>query len=235
MQAFFDKAHHKLTHLFLRPIHVFVFHQVSDVYNPDTMWDCDWTQTENFKQNIKTLQKKYTFLSLQEAYERVRYDCLRLKNYAVLTSDDGWASLRNILPWLISQKIPVTLFLNPAYLLGEETPQKGEASLLKENEVKEFLQQGAGLLSIASHGWNHTFCSTLSLQGFVLSVKNSEAYLSQKKEYVPFFAYPCGRHIGEQDEFLIENHIVPVYCDGMKNYNDPNCIHRECIDEGYTK
>lgn len=235
MKAFFSNIHHKLMHLFLRPIRVFVFHQVSDVYNPDTMWACDWTKTETFEQNIKALQKKYAFISLQEAYKHIRYDHFRLKKYAVLTSDDGWASLRNILPWLISQRIPVTLFLNPSYLLGEETPQKGETSLLKEEEVEELLKQGAGLLSVASHGWTHAFCSTMSLQGFVSSVKNSEAYLSQKKEYVPFFAYPCGRHTGEQDVFLIKNNIIPVYCDGMKNYNDPHCIHRECIDEGYTR
>lgn len=235
MRAFFNSLHRKLTHLFLRPVRVFVFHQVSDVYDSDTMWDCDWTKTETFKQNINILQKKYTFISLQDAYKHIRHDRFRLKNYAVLTSDDGWASLRNILPWLFDQKIPVTLFLNPAYLLREESPQKGEASLLNENEVDEFLEQDSGFLSVASHGWDHTFCPTMSFQGFMSSVERSKAYLSKKKGYVTFFAYPCGRYTDDQDKFLIENHIIPVYCDGMKNYNDPHCIHRECIDEGYAR
>ena len=98
----------------LQPIRVFCFHQVSDEYAPLTMWEEDWTQTELFKRNIQNLKERgYTFISLPEAYFKLKNDSFRREKYAVLTADDGFKSMLNILPWLIEQRIPVTLFVNP--------------------------------------------------------------------------------------------------------------------------
>ena len=97
--SFYQRIMRGLLRLRLHPIRVFVFHQVSDVFEPDTMWECDWTETEAFKRSLSALTKKYTFISLDEVKEHLANDRFRFKDYAALTADDGWASLKNILPW----------------------------------------------------------------------------------------------------------------------------------------
>ena len=114
------KIRRKWTKLRLQPIRVVCFHQVSDEYNPLTMWECDWTQTELFKRNILNLKRQgVIFLSLSEAYDKLRHDWYRRKKYVALTADDGYKSILNILPWLEEQKIPITLFINTKYLDGK--------------------------------------------------------------------------------------------------------------------
>ena len=83
---------------FLRPIHIYVFHNVSDVHDELLCGIDDWTQTEQFKQNIEKLEQQYTFISISEAYHKLKHDWFRFHNYAVLTTDDGLASVLNVIP-----------------------------------------------------------------------------------------------------------------------------------------
>ncbi len=219
----------------LQPISVFVFHQVSDTFDKTIMWDCDWNGIDSFKKRILKLKKEYSFISLQDAHRHISEDYIRTKKYAVLTADDGFLSIKNILPWLAEQQIPVTLFLNPGYLTGDERPGKGVDSILSKKEIEAILEQCKPYITIASHGWTHKFCTEMSNEEFVLGVNKSDAYFQNVQEYIPFYAYPCGRHKEFQDRYLLEHNIVPVYCDGGINYNDGKRIHRECIDEGYSK
>ena len=92
------KISRKLKKIRLRPISVFLFHQVSDAFDESTMKRGDWTETGQFKHNLEFLKKKYRFVSLEKAHEMMRKDVFRFRDYAVLTSDDGWASLTNVLP-----------------------------------------------------------------------------------------------------------------------------------------
>ena len=151
----------RIRRVFVKPIRVFCFHQVSDVFEPETMWECDWTQTEVFKKKILTLKKKYTFVSLTEAYNHISNDKIRLKNYAALTADDGWASVKNIIPWLAEQGIPLTLFLNPLYLDGEHYQSRETERLLTCEEVTSLTKMNPHIISIASHGWEHKDCSKM--------------------------------------------------------------------------
>jgi len=221
----------KLLHLRLQPIRVFVFHQVSETFDPTTMWKCDWTETKQFKKDILELKQKYEFIPLTEAHNHLLHDIFRLKKYAVLTCDDGWSSLTNIIPWLAEQQIHITLFLNPSYLNEEETRENNMKGLLKTKEVNQLLDIYKPYISVGSHGWNHDNCDTQKMDTFASSVINSNSFLAQfGSSYINFFAYPCGRHTAEQDSFLKGVGIIPVYCDGIKNYNNPDCIHRICID-----
>ena len=157
------------------------------------------------------------------------HDKFRQRQYAVLTADDGWASLKNILSWLVEQQIPITLFVNPAYLRGEETRENGMSELLKWNELNEILVQYPNI-SIASHGWNHTLVKDMDSEEFLHRMLDSHQYLSQRPEYIPFYAYPCGSHSNATDTRLGEQHIVPVYMDGRMNYMYDGGIHRELLD-----
>jgi peptidoglycan/xylan/chitin deacetylase (PgdA/CDA1 family) len=222
----------KWTRLRLRPVRVFCFHHVSDVFEPETMWECDWMQTEVFKKRILTLKEKYTFISLEEAHAHIANDRFRVNNFAVLTSDDGWASLKNILPWLAEEKIPITLFLNPMYMDGKHFQSRDSEVFLTKEEVADLTERYEPFITIASHGWSHEDCLKMSMESFKDSVSKSEEYLTPMKGKVPFYAFTFGRHTTKQLEFLEQHSLVPVLIDGIVNYDDASCIHRECIDDG---
>lgn len=213
------------------PIRVFCFHQVSDVFDPKGMWECDWTQTEDFKRNILELKKRYTFVSLEEAYRHVANDKIRMKRYAALTADDGWFSLMNILPWLAELEVPVTLFLNPLYMDGIHRQSRETERFLTTEEVSGLVERFYPYISIASHGWSHDDCVRMTFEQFKESVVKSEEFLGMMNAKVSFYAFTFGRYTWKQMEFLEQKGLTPVLVDGMKNYNDLSCIHRECIDE----
>lgn len=213
----------------LQPIRVFCFHQVSETFDAKAMYLGDWTQMEQFKRNIKQLKNQYTFISLQEACHKLHHNWLRTKAYAVLTADDGWISLKNILPWLAGQQIPITLFVNPAYLKGEETRENNMSALLSWDELNKLLKEYPNI-TIASHGWNHILATELEDAIFQENVSKSVEFLKQSNRFVPFYAYPCGIHSKCHDDYLNRDGIMPVYMDGMKNYIYEGGIHRELLD-----
>ena len=224
-----NRIHRKLIKLRLQPIRVFCFHQVSDTFDENTMYLDDWTQMDQFKRNIGQLKKRYKFISMQEAYEKLNHDRVRTKRYAVLTADDGWASLENILPWLAEQHIPITLFVNPAYLKGEESRENNMTGLLIWEELKSLLEKYSNI-SIASHGWNHMLACDMGEDEFKESVLKAHLYLEKSDRYIHFYAYPCGSHNNQHNEHLNRIGIVPVYIDGVKNYIFDGGIHRELLD-----
>ena len=205
INMYIQKLQRKIAHLLLKPIRVFVFHQVSNTFDSDVMWPCDWNDIISFKNRISNMKKEYHFISLEEAYKHILYDVVRKEHFAVLTADDGYVSLKNILPWLAENRIPITLFLNPGYLCNKETqiPEKGKESLLSKGELEELIEQCSPYVSVASHGWTHKFCTQMSSEEFETQANRSIQYMSSRKEYIPFYAYPCGKHTDWQDRILI--------------------------------
>lgn len=225
-----QRLKHRLSLMRRHPIRVLVFHQVSDVFEPETMWECDWTQTEIFKKNILALKKKYKFIPLTEVQHRLAHDKWRLRDYASLTADDGWASLKNILPWLVEQKIPVTLFLNPSCLDGKHWNSREADKLLTKEEVVRIVEQGTPYITIASHGWTHQDCTEMTLEEFVESIDKAEKGLEGLPAKIPFYAFASGLNTREQADYLRDRKLVPVFVDGIVNETDQTSIHRHCID-----
>ena len=228
---FLGKVRKKLLRLRLRHIRVFCFHQVSDVFEPETMWECDWMQTEVFKNRIMTLKDKYTFISLEEAYSHIADDKFRINNYAVLTADDGWASLKNIIPWLAEQKIPVTLFLNPLFMDGEHKQSRVTEKFLTKEEVFELTAKYRPYITIASHVWFHKRCSNMRDVEFMENILKAESVLSDIPGKIPFFAFPFGSYSNSNLTELKKKQLIPVLMDGMRNCEDFSCIHRELFEE----
>ena len=113
------KLQRKWMKLRLQPIRVFCLHHVCEQFDSDAMYACDWMALDEFKQKIIALRRQgYQFISLTDAYEYLKKDWFRQKKYAVLTFDDGYKSLKDVLPWLEEQNIPATLFINGKYLDG---------------------------------------------------------------------------------------------------------------------
>lgn len=239
------KIRRRWLHLRLQPIPVFVFHSVSDVYNPLLWWDCDWTQTVQFKQNILHLKKQYTFISLNEAYDKLCRDTFRFRKYAVLTADDGYRSLLNILPWLEKQKIPITLFVNTKYLdnkswsfINEEKARKvkPEVDMFKEVcpdlylSFDELFALDSPWITIGLHGHEHSNAFKLSDCDFRDNVEKCKEILSSHPRYIPYFAYTWGNRNVMTDGILKEMNLIPVVVKGTKNYRFCDFVDRLCID-----
>ena len=237
----------KLAKLRLQPIRVFCFHHISDKYNPLTMWEEDWTQTELFKRNIQNLKAHgYTFISLSEAHEKLRRDWFRRGKYAVLTADDGYKSLLNILPWLEEQHIPVTLFINTKYLDGkswsainEEQARrvKPNVDMLKDVCPDLYLSKqelkiiaASGYVTIGMHGHEHLDATEQTKEECKQNVQLCQDALKDIPHVVPYFAYTWGRYNEATDKVLKDMGLIPVLVNGTKNYTYEGYIDRMAID-----
>ena len=226
----FQKVKRKLLKMRFRPIRVFVFHQVSETFEPETMVQNDWTELGKYKAAILKLKMEYEFISLKEAEHKIATDHFRRKNYAVLTSDDGWQSLLNIVPWLIEQKIPVTLFVNPAYFDGKAYRTYKTERYLSECELKNLVDSSKGLVTVGLHGWEHTDVTQSTEMNFRNDVTKSFDVLSKMQNFVPYFAFTWG-HFNEMALSVCSDfHLIPIFTSGNKNYNNPLKIDRDCID-----
>lgn len=213
----------------LQPIRVYCLHHVCAVFDAASMNRGDWMQIDEFKQKVQALRLDgVELISLAEAYRHTCEDRIRCKKYAVLTFDDGYASLKEILPWLEEQKIPATLFINGKYLDGKSYRKNPKEMYLTKEELWELTSP---LLEIGHHGWEHTRVTNMTNVDFEKSVEKNVSLLSEHLNYVPFWAYTYGNHTEESDEYLRLHGIVPVYIDGKKNFNDSTAVHRELIDK----
>lgn len=187
------------------------------------------------------MKKDYSFISLEEARNKLKKDKFRGKKYAVLTFDDGYSSSFSVLKWLENQRIPFTLFLNAKYLDGISCSKhvlehaRSSISDMTEEELagglylteKELCSLSNPVVSIASHGYEHVNASSLDGSGFMDDVKKNFSVLNMLFKTIPFHAYTWGMHTQETDSVLKTMGIIPVLMDGEMNYNDAGFIHRE--------
>lgn len=225
----FNKLHRKVKKARLRPISVFLFHQVSDAFDESTMKRGDWTETNQFKQNVETLKKEYIFIPLEKAYAKMKKDRVRFRKFAVMTSDDGWASLNNVLPWLKEQGIPVTLFLNPGYFDGQHFREKTTERYLLQSDIDRISRQYPNVM-FGLHGWEHIRATEQTETEFRESVLNTLKSLQAYPNFIPYFAYTYGSFGTMHNKVLREFGLVPVLIDRGKNIDDLSCIHRELLD-----
>ena len=219
-----EKILRKLVHLRLQPIRVYCLHHVCTSYDAETMYEGDWMALNLFQAKIKKMQQSgVVFLSLSEAYKHMRNDFFRRKKYAVLTFDDGYASLKEVLPWLKAQHIPITLFVNSDYACGKAYRLNAKESYLTLKELSD------AQVEIGMHGLQHVDATKMTSAEFRIFVEESIKETQKIDGYIPFWAYTWGRHTSTTDSILKEQGIIPVYVDGMKNYNAATGIHRELL------
>ena len=191
------------------------------------MYSVDWMQIDEFKSKVQAMQQaRVEFISLTDANQHICHDWFRFKKYAVLTFDDGYSSLKEILPWLEEQKIPVTLFINGKYLDGKSYRNNAKEKYLTKEEL---LALTSPLIEIGNHGWEHTRVAEMTEETFRTSVEQNVQLLSTHPNYIPFWAYTYGSYTAQANDYLRTRHIQPVYIDGVKNYKDTKVIHRELL------
>jgi peptidoglycan/xylan/chitin deacetylase (PgdA/CDA1 family) len=221
------KIKRKWMKLRLQPIRVFCLHHVCEQFDAEAMHSCDWMSIDEFKSKVQAMrQNRVEFISLSKAHKHIANNRIRCKKYAVLTFDDGYASLKEILPWLFENKIPATLFINGKYLDGQSYRKNPKERYLTKEELFALTTP---LVEIGSHGWEHINANAMAVEEFVSSVQKNVELLSTHPRYIPFHAYTYGGHNYKVDFKLCEEHIIPVLIDGMKNYDDSKCIYRELL------
>lgn len=227
MKELVNKIRRKWMKLRLQPIRVFCLHHVCETFDADYMNACDWMQIDEFKQKVQRMQQDgVEFISLTDAYNKITNDKFRNHKYVVLTFDDGYASLNEILPWLEEQQIPATLFINGKYLDGKSYRKNPNEKYLTKKELCALISP---LIEIGNHGWEHKHATEMTAEEFAESVKRNIGLLSGHPNYIPFWAYTYGSHSNKTDDYLHRQGLVPVYIDGMKNYNEIKVIHRELL------
>lgn len=223
-----NKIKRKWMKLRLQPIRVYCLHHVCAEFDAESMNAGDWMQINEFMNKVMALrQSGVEFISLKDAYQHISKGWIRSKKYAVLTFDDGYASLKEILPWLEKQQIPVVLFINGKYLDGKSYRKNPKEQYLTKEEL---FAMSSPLLEIGSHGWEHIRATEQTENEFEKSVEMNETLLRKHTRYIPFHAYTYGDHNAVAEDVLNQKSIVPVLIDGMKNYNDRGTIHRELFE-----
>ena len=224
----------RLDKLLYCPIEVFVFHAVSDEFDENANKKVDWSSTTDFKSTITMLNSQYTFISLTDAYRRIKHDFFRRKKYAVLTCDDGYYSVLAILPFLEEMKIPITLFINTKYLDGV-SKREGYANSPRYILYDQLWSLDSPLISIGMHGYEHIDATKQSIEEFYDSTTKCTEILSGHPRYIPYFAYTWGRYTDSTQSMLKRMKVIPVLTDGESNYRYHLGIGRRPIDSYYLR
>lgn len=227
MRELINKIRRKWMKLRLQPIHVYCFHHVCAEFDAESMYAEDWLQIDDFKRAIINMKNEgRRFISLTEAYKHIANDKFRNRKYIVLTFDDGYASLKEILPWLEEQHIPVSLFINGKYLDGKSYRETPKEQYLTYDEL---FRLTSPLIEIGSHGWEHIDATQMTEQEFATSVEKNIQLLSHHPRYIPFMAYTYGDYSSQTNVQLHNKNLIPIYVDGGLNYSDITAIHRELL------
>ena len=228
----------------LQPIRVFVFHHVSDVRDPLLCQEEDWTQLDQFKRNIDKLSQEYTFISLKEACDKLQHDKVRRGKYAVLTTDDGLASVQNVIPWLKEMQIPLTLFINTRYMerdklkpvhqqwLHEMAPDADEKDIARKMYLskEQIWALNSSYIEIGMHGHEHYHTGRITEAEFENNVEMCYKILSAHSNFINAFAYPWGYTSYDSILYLWRKRIVPLRINKEVNNIWRGYVNRECID-----
>lgn len=227
ISVFIHKVLRKLMKMRLQPIRVFCLHHVCEQFDADAMHACDWIALGEFEQKINELRNQgYHFISLTAAYEHLKQDWFRRKKYAVLTFDDGYKSLHEVLLWLEEQQIPATFFINGKYLDGQSYRETPKEQYLTYNELFALTSP---LIEIGDHGWEHKSVKEMSKAELIESMQKNIEILSSHPRYIPFWAYTYGQYTENTDICLKQVGIIPVIITGHGNYNFNGSINRELL------
>ena len=217
----------------LQPIRVFCFHQVSENFDPNIYCKPDWIPLNFLKGFILRLQHEgYEFISLENAYKHIQEDLIRRKKYAVLTADDGMKCQLELVPWLETHHVPITLFVNVETLNGNTCgkPMKEHFRIeSKEEEIRHAkqlyierkdIETVSPIVSIGMHGVDHNEVTHMSDEEFRIAVEECKDKIGLFEKYIPFYAYTFGKYTWSTDAILHSSNVVPVLSDGLKNYDD---------------
>lgn len=226
--SFIHKIRKRIDRIRFKPIDVYVFHSVSPTFDPWCCVEQDWCSTQNFKDAIMKIKESCDFISLPEAYRKLKHNVFRLKRYAVLTCDDGFVSALSVLPFVVEQGIPMTLFINAKYLDGKSV-REGYSECPQYIDADQLNSIRSDLITVGMHGYEHVDCTCLSASDFARSVERCVNILESHPRFIPYYAYTWGRWNDTTQGVLKRMNLIPVLCDGATNYRYSHGISRLCL------
>lgn len=240
-----QKIRQRLTKLYLHPVRVYCLHHVCAQANPIVTCPGDWISEDEFIISVQKLKDNgFRFLSLTEAYTHIKQDRIRIKNYAVLTFDDGYRSSLQIYHWLEDHHIPYTLFLNAKYMDGTSASphiikhaRSINPNVSLETIIADLYLSKEDLMTLSpqfsqfgSHSYEHLDATEMQANEFAGQIHDNLSVLRQFPQFIPFHAYTWGRHTSATNRMLNEFELIPVYMDGNTNYGPSHVIHRELFE-----
>lgn len=204
-------------------IPIYTYHQIVESPN-DIKVDYMQTTFNNLKNQINGLIKLgYTPITYQDLVNYKNGKKAIPKMSCIITFDDGYSSVYEyVYPLIKENNIPITLFI-VNNLVGVDGYMTWE-------QIKEMYD--SGLVSVYSHGLNHSEYDKLGTEVLLSETEESYAELKNKLEdsnLLKVFAYPCGFYIEEEIDAMANNGYVQNLMDGKINKSnllDLNRLHR---------
>lgn len=170
-----DSIYKKINNLFPEKGIVVMFHRVTD--KPTDVLPCCVCSNIRFKEIIKELSEKYTFIDISDLFKENR------KIIAVITFDDCYEDVYlNAYPILKKQGIPFTLFIS-SRLINQKDYITWEQILEMEKDP---------LVTIGYHTNSHS--KLIECKDKKEEIITSKYELENKLSYkINYFAYPFGK------------------------------------------
>ncbi len=162
---------------------------------------------QTFERQILKLSKYAEFIKLSDINANTSVN--RKKSRLILTIDDGYQSVKNILPITQKYNIPVTLFVlsNPSKANRQEL--ETSEKLMSIDDINMLHSQG---WEIGCHSATHPNLTTLSNKQQEREIINAKLELEDKLGYeVTSFAYPKGQYNGEVIEIVKNAKFTTAY------------------------
>jgi len=218
------------------PVLAFYWHRIADDRaNP-------WTLSHAmFVRQIRWLQKRFSFISLTEAQQRIRSG-RNDRPCVCVTFDDGYAdNCRTAIPFLIQEKIPCTYFVTARNVFeGEPFPYDATGGRpAAPNTVQQLRAMARAGIEIGAHTDTHPNLGAIAdperLRAEVVAPKAKlEAAVDRPVRY---FAFPFGLYanLNRQAFALAREAGYSGVCSAYGGYNfpgdDPFHLQRIPADE----
>ncbi|MBN1394361.1 MAG: polysaccharide deacetylase family protein [Pirellulales bacterium] len=218
------------------PAIVLCWHRVAD--DRATPWT---TPNATFIRQMDWLSKRFQFVSLGEAQQRLRRGCNR-RPCVSITFDDGYAdNCRTAIPWLNERRIPYVYFVTLSNVL-EKKPFSHDLALgrnLAPNDLEQLRAMARAGAEIGAHGRTHIDLGSLddprAIRREVATVKEElQAALDLN---VRWFAFPFGQYANLSAAAFeaAERAGYAAVCSAYGGYNfpgdDPFHLQRIVVDD----
>ncbi len=175
------------------PAIVLFWHRVAD--DRANAWT---TPNALFLRQIRWLEKRFAFVSLEEVQRRIRAGCNH-EPCVSITFDDGYAdNCRQAIPWLIKKRIPFTYFVTVQNILtGEPFPDDlAMGRRLAPNNLEQLRAMASAGVEIGAHTFTHANLGATTDQRLLhYEVISAREELQKSLGHsIRYFAVPYGLH-----------------------------------------